>query len=214
MLRRIRLAGALAAFVAVTPIALLQAQEEAQHEKHMRTMSRASDMFMPHVLEMNAAEVEFGRLAQEKSSNPDIRDYGAMLVRDHYQALETLGGLWRIGMDSSMTTMDTDVSRTKPDAYMGYPNLVKELSQEHQNTYERLSRLSGESFDNEFLKVAISTHQEGIKFLEAHSKVPASSASPQDDRVNAAFATLSRDLLPLLRRHLEAAQNIQQKLQK
>ena len=61
------------------------------------TLAMAADnpdgAFFKKAAEGGIAEVELGKLAQEKSSNPSVKDYGAMMVRDHSAANDKLKSL-------------------------------------------------------------------------------------------------------------------------
>src|SRR3979490_1120961 len=46
--------------------------------------------FYKKAAEGGMAEVQLGKLAQEKSSNPNVKDFGAMMVGDHSAANDKL----------------------------------------------------------------------------------------------------------------------------
>src|SRR5215207_9329802 len=46
--------------------------------------------FVQKQLAMGAAEIELGRLAQQKAMNADVKEFGAMMVRDHQMAADEL----------------------------------------------------------------------------------------------------------------------------
>src|SRR5262245_6598288 len=46
--------------------------------------------FLGRAMEMNAAELEFSRLAQTKAQNQQVKDFANMMVEDHTKALEQL----------------------------------------------------------------------------------------------------------------------------
>jgi len=49
--------------------------------------------FYKHAAEGGIAEVEAGNLAQQKATNPKIKDFGAMMVKDHTAANNKLKAL-------------------------------------------------------------------------------------------------------------------------
>ena len=49
--------------------------------------------FYKNAAEGGIAEVEAGKLAQQKSSNPDVKNFGAMMVKDHTAANDKLKAL-------------------------------------------------------------------------------------------------------------------------
>ena len=66
---------------------------------------------------------------------------------------------------------------------------------------DRLSKLSGPEFDREYIDAMVTGHQDGANYLEGLNG-------------NDAATKLGKELLPVVRKHLEAAQQIQKELQK
>ena len=88
-------------------------------------------------------EVELGQLAEQKASDTKIRDFGAMMVKDHSAANEQLKAL----AASKNVTLPTHVS----------------ASQEATKT--KLHALTGNAFDKSYVKGQISAHEDTIKLL-------------------------------------------------
>ena len=87
------------------------------------------------------AEVELGKLAQEKSSSPSVKEFGAMMVSDHSAANEKLEGI-AAGKGIDLPT--------SPGA--------GEMA-----TKAKLEVLKGTSFDESYIKGMIKDHEEDIK---------------------------------------------------
>ena len=51
-----------------------------------QTVSRSDTKFIQHVAQANAAEVELGKLAQEKAGDQRIRQFGERMANEHSQA--------------------------------------------------------------------------------------------------------------------------------
>src|SRR5688572_2330047 len=111
--------------------------------------TRGSDeqRFISDMLEDGRAEVELGRMAQSRSRNPAVREFGEMMVRDHTKAGEELKGVAR----QAEHTQPAD-----PDA-------------DHQRLNERLSELSGAEFDRAYMTAMVSEHEEAVRELEGKS---------------------------------------------
>src|SRR6266576_4251483 len=58
-------------------------------------VDQATSDFMVKVADVGMTEVKLGHVAEEKSSNPRIKDFGAMMVRDHSNAGDELKSLAR-----------------------------------------------------------------------------------------------------------------------
>jgi putative membrane protein len=96
--------------------------------------------FFKNAAEGGMSEVELGQLAQTKASNPAVKDFGAMMVKDHSAAnvkLKALAASERVSLPDSPSMMEK-ASRTK------------------------LNMLSGDSFDKSYIKGMIDDHKEDI----------------------------------------------------
>jgi putative membrane protein len=97
--------------------------------------------FMKSAAEGGMSEVELGQLAQQKASNPAVKDFGAMMVKDHTAANDKLKAL----AASEQVTL--------PDS----PSLMQKASK------AKLNMLSGDSFDKSYVKGMIDDHKDDIK---------------------------------------------------
>ena len=77
------------------------------------------------------AEVALGKLAQQKSSNTKIKDFGAMMVTDHGKANDTLMA----------------IAKTKNITLPAYS-----VDAEHQAKMDSLSKLTGKDFDKAYVR--------------------------------------------------------------
>ncbi|HTM51338.1 MAG TPA: DUF4142 domain-containing protein [Bryobacteraceae bacterium] len=104
------------------------------------TVSDAGREFATKAARGGMAEVEFGKLAQEKGSNKHTKDYGKMLVDDHSR------------MNSELNSIASRENITLP----------ADMGQDHRKTYDSLAKLSGAAFDREFFQEEISIHRKDI----------------------------------------------------
>jgi len=109
----------------------------------------SSEKFVKEAIQGNLAEVQVGQLAQQKGSIQGVRDFGAMLVKDHQLANE------------KATAVAQHMSITPPDK----PGLKQKA------LYDKLSRLSGAKFDREFTESMVKDHQEDIAEYQKASQL-------------------------------------------
>ena len=130
--------------------------------------------FLREQLAVVDKQVGLGRLASERATRPGVRKFGEMMLRDHQQASEELRQI---------------ASRQQVNAGAEGEELKIER--------ERLSGLSGEHFDREYLDEIIADYQDAIGDLE--------DAAKGDDLEIRQWAAKN---LPIVRRHLEEAQQL------
>jgi putative membrane protein len=97
--------------------------------------------FFKNAAEGGMSEVELGQLAQTKASSPAVKDFGAMMVKDHSAANDKLKAL----------AASEGVSL--PDS----PSMMQKASK------TKLNMMSGDSFDKSYIKGMIADHKEDIK---------------------------------------------------
>ena len=100
-----------------------------------------SQSFIKTAIQGNISEIDVGKLAQKKGKNPAVKQYGAMLVKDHSAA------------NSKAKKAAKSVKITPPTG----------SSMGEKATYLKLKVLSGDSFDNSFAKAMVSDHESDIK---------------------------------------------------
>jgi len=88
-------------------------------------------------------EVELGQLAQQKAVNQRVKDFGAMMVRDHNKANEDL--------------------KTAVSGKLTVPTAMKD---KHQDHVKHLTETSGAEFDREYMKMMVDDHEADIKKFE------------------------------------------------
>lgn len=128
------------------------------------------------------AEVELGKLAQQRASNSQVKAFGAMMVEDHSMAnmeLKELASKKRI---------------TLPDS----------AGLEEQKLKAELQAKSGSEFDKAYVAAMVKDHQEDIKAFEDARKLV---KYPE-------MTALIDKTLPMLKKHLQAIQKIQQQIPK
>jgi predicted outer membrane protein len=136
---------------------------------------------------INQHEIDAGNLAQERAQSDQVKNYGETLVNDHKQ------------LDSNVTSFAERNEITLPTAQAGKSQLDK-MQQKHQAMSERLKSLSGAQFDRAFVTAMVQGHQQAIQ------QVRTALNESKDEQ----FKSLLNDTLPVLQKHLQLAQQLQQ----
>ena len=216
-----------------------QTQERTQADRETRSQTKQPTTFYERAVELNQAEIQFGNLAMNKAEDMRVRDYAEMTVRDHTQMLNRLQGTTEttstIGRTEDMRTESrqkpedsTDqsalqVEREKPSAMTADRMDRGMLTRDHQQALDRLENLSGEQFDREYINLMVREHRSAIQMYEREArmsgtrqeKAPSTRPESSTSTMPAGIDTkkIAREDLPILRRHLSEAQQIQKQLQ-
>jgi putative membrane protein len=174
MTKRPMLAAGVAAGLAA---ALLCGAAAAQSTN--TSAGKASQKFMTNAIEGDLAEIDVGKLAQQKGTTQAVRDFGQTLVSDH-------------------TANKDQADKVAQQLGMSAPT---GSSFGEKAEYLKLKVLSGKTFDRTFAKDMVSDHQKDIKAFQRQ----AAKSGPAAD-----FAKQS---LPTLQKHLQMAQDLQNKAQ-
>jgi putative membrane protein len=167
--------------------------------------------FLTKAMEGNAAEVKMGELAQTKAQDQKVKEFAAMVVKDHTMALDKM----------QMMLEERKNAKVAPNTQDSNWHNIK-LNSMHQRNFDKLSKLSGPDFDREFMRMMTTAHQAAIRDFETHARSHGNAASatpntrqkPADNnKVDWAndtdTVTFARETLPTLKHHLEQAQMIQ-----
>ena len=133
----------------------------------------------------NTADIETGRLAAERGHSKEVREFGAMLVRDH-QHVRQLGRDLAAKLKVTPTPPKNDQS-----------------AKDHASAMVRLRGLSGLEFDRAFLQHEAAFHKAVIDAVNS-TLLPAI----KNDEVKALVVKVA----PAFQAHMLAAQNMEKKL--
>jgi putative membrane protein len=122
------------------------------------------------------AEVKLGQLAEEKGSAQSVKDFGKRMVADHSKA-------------------DDDLKTIASKDNIALPT---EMSPKDQVAYNRLSKLSGESFDRAYARDMVRDHSGDISEFRHESK----------DGKDASIKEFASQKLPTLEDHLKQAREM------
>jgi putative membrane protein len=173
--------------------------------------------FLNKAMEANLAELKLGEMAQMKAQNPRVKDFAAMVVKDHTMALDKMQMLLNERNTANAPGVKSGTT-TKKTTTMDWRQM--KINTAHQQTYDKLSKLSGAEFDRQFITLMTTEHQNAIREFEthirSHGNAPAATRQkPRDPNAKADYAqdtdtiAFAQETLPTLRHHLEQAQMIQ-----
>jgi len=94
------------------------------------------------------AEVELGKLALEKSSNPQVKEFATMMVKDHGMA-------------------NTELMAIAKQKNITLPSTVDD---EHKKKMDDLSKKTGADFDKAYVSAMVDGHKSTLKLMEDESK--------------------------------------------
>jgi putative membrane protein len=112
------------------------------------TIAAPDKAFVMEAAQGGMAEVELGRLAAEKASNADVKQFGQRMVDDHGKANDELKGF---ASQKNIT-------------------LPTELDAKHKATRDRLSKLSGDAFDKAYMTEMVADHNKDVAAFMRASK--------------------------------------------
>jgi putative membrane protein len=133
--------------------------------------SNPDSTFYKHAAEGGIAEVDVGTLAQQKSDNQSVKDFGAMMVRDHSAANEKLKSI----AASKNISLPTSAS-------------VAQMASK-----AKLEILSGKAFDKSYIKGMIKDHEEPAAKAYASATLPTLQAHLKKIRSIASAAGIGQD---------------------
>jgi putative membrane protein len=112
------------------------------------TKSSTDENFAKKAAQGGMAEVKLGQLAEERGSNPAVKNFGRRMVQDHSKANEQL---------KSATSKESTP-------------LPNELDKSDQATYDRLSKLSGDAFDRAYARDMVKDHTKDVSEFQKEAK--------------------------------------------
>lgn len=110
-------------------------------------MSSADKTFVQKATIGGLAEVELGKLAQQKGSSDQVKQFGSRMVEDHSKANDELKQI----VSSQGLSAPTD------------------LDAKHKSTMAKLDKLSGQQFDRAYMSDMVKDHKEDIALFRKES---------------------------------------------
>jgi len=125
-------------------IAVQQASDN-DNDGTSNTPAPDHEQFLRAAITGHATEIEAAKLAQTRSSNPEVRQLGAQLERDHQAGIQ----------DAVRVAQDVDVSAPQAPTTNEQRELISDLG-----------TLSGSNFDRAFIRATIVDHQADVAAYE------------------------------------------------
>lgn len=135
--------------------------------------------FLKKVSNSGMAEVQAAKLAQQKATIDAVKNFAAMLERDH-------------------TAVNQQVKTLADQRNVALPATI---SDDKQKMYNDMDKMTGKSFDKDYISMMIKAHGDGISLFE-------------DTRSNALdidVKNFADKTLPTLKMHLDSAKAIQKR---
>jgi putative membrane protein len=160
--------------VLVLPWGLVMAASDKGDSKKSDKLSKDDERFIKEAAAGGMMEVELGKMAAGKATNDKVKEFGRRMQEDHGKANDQLKSL---------------------AANKGV-EIPKALEGKHKTTVDRLSKLSGEEFDRQYMRAMIDDHKEDLRKFEREAD------KGKDTQVKQ-FASKH---VPILKKHLELAE--------
>ena len=116
--------------------------------KNPATLSSSDRKFIEKAAAGGMAEVELGKLAQEKASSDQVKQFARRMVDDHSKANDQLKSL----ASSKGVNVPTEIDRSE------------------RRELDNLAKKSGTDFDREYMKHMVSDHKTDVKEFTSESK--------------------------------------------
>ncbi len=128
--------------------------------------------FLENAIRGDDSEMMLGRIGERKADSPSVREFARTLYEDHSKA------------KAQVSTVAERLGKQIPEKLL--PEALEERS--------RLSALSGEEFDREFVRYMVKDHRHDI--AEFRKEIA---------KGDGAASRLAREQLPTLQKHLDMA---------
>jgi len=160
--------GAVLAIGLAIVLAAGAAAAQTNQANQGKPVDKASQKFISNAIEGDIAEIDVGKLAQEKGKSEAVKQFGAMLVKDHGEH------------KTKAEQVASELGVTPPTG----------SSFGEKATYAKLKLLSGDTFDRSFAKSMVRDHQADIK----EYKKEAGKNDPAGQLAKATLPTLQKHL--------------------
>jgi putative membrane protein len=121
---------------------------DAAKSSSAQKLDRHTEKFFKEAAMGGMAEVELGKVAAQKASSAEVKNFGEMMVKDHTGANEKLKAL----------------------AKAHNVALPTELDKAHQSAKEKLSKKQGVDFDKDYMDQMVRDHKKTIDLFEDTAK--------------------------------------------
>jgi len=157
-------------------------QDTMKSDSKMQTSDKknSDSKFIMMAATSSMNEIGLSNTALSKSSNEEVKKFAQTAVDDHTKASEEL----------------------KPIAMSKNVMLPTEMDAKHKSANEKLSALSGEEFDREYVKLMVKDHEKAVAMFQKQA----------DNGKDAEAKAFAAKILPTLQGHLDMARNMMTKM--
>lgn len=107
-----------------------------------------SSHFAAEAAQGGLTEVQLGRLAAERATNPAVKQFGEQMVADHSKA-------------------NAELQQIAARKHLQLPTTLKS---QQQSEYDKLAKLSGADFDKEYVAYMTDDHEEDAEAFQAQAQ--------------------------------------------
>lgn len=150
---------------------------DKQQTQTTNTKPVDGSIFAKKAAKIGMTEIETGKLAQARGGTSGIKEFGAMMVKDHTKIADQL----------------------KAVAAKENIELPTALEGKHQKLYDKLAALEGTAFDQEYIAAMVEGHQKAVALFK---DAAANCSDPELKK----FANNNLSALELHLKHAEALQ--------
>ena len=165
-------------------------------------VSNSDKNFVSDQLSDGMAEIELAKFANDHAASADVKQFAQMMIDDHTTAGDQLKQI----VSSNSIPIET------------------KIDDKHKNLMDKLSKLNGADFDQEYMSAMVDDHQDAVSDLRARvdenrsatdrltGKNPENPAAVKpeqsDNRVTMSINEWAANTLPTVERHLDRAKEI------
>jgi putative membrane protein len=121
---------------------------DTQNEYNFETNSKENDAaFLVNAAAININEIELAQLAQQKSSNDDLKGFARMLDTDHQASIKEI----------------KNIANTKSVV------IPTSMTDEGKTNFKNLTNLSNVDFDKTYTNLMVKAHQDAIVLFDKES---------------------------------------------
>jgi len=146
---------------------------------------RGVERFVNDVVAGNTAEIELSRIASERATNPEVKQFAQMMVRDH-------------------TTAGNELKQVLTQHNMQVRDVMDE---KHRDMAQELGRKNGSEFDHEYMAAMVEDHKQMEDLLESRAN-----ETPNNQPLENAVNQFAAKTLPVVKHHLELSEQLEDRL--
>jgi len=146
--------------------------------------SRDVEGWVRDIVMKGTAEIELGKLASERAANAQVKEFGAMMVKDHTMAGNEL-----------------------KQAIAGKIAVQEQMDEKHRELAQKLRGLQGAEFDREYMNAMVDGHQEVRDMVKRRAD-----EKPNNEPVENAVNAWAAKALPTVEHHLQMAEQLRDRL--